>query len=434
MKRFVVLVALVALLGASCGGGDEGNDGAASGGGTERTVLVDYRHDEFASAFLQYYPEKLKIRPGDSVNFRQAWTGEPHSVTFGKVVDEFIELFPEFREYESVEAAIAGGVSQAVIDRFTDVYSKFPAMSEGFEIAAAGAEPCFVEDLADVPVVRDVETDAVLIDAKCPSRGKPLPPFTGRAALYNSGFIPYSGEGGNSFDLAIAEDATPGTYQYFCNYHFIFMGGSIEIVESSAAIPSQDAVSKLAREEIKADAAGALDKMREARAAKVGAKVPGVSYEGEEAPAVELPLAGRATPEDTPVIINEFLPKSNTAKVGEKVTWTFDGSTHTVSFNVPKYFPIFTVDPKTKEVTWDPKSNQVVGFDVPKSDRGPHPGDGPPMPRAIDAGKWDGKGGFHSSGALSPGDSFSVTFTKPGSYPYACVLHPQMVGTLTVKS
>ncbi|MDQ3107061.1 MAG: hypothetical protein M3Q68_04570, partial [Actinomycetota bacterium] len=329
MKRFGVLVAMVALLGASCGGGDDGDGGSASGGGTERTVLVDYRHDEFASAFLQYYPEKVQIRPGDSVNFRQAWTGEPHSVTFGKVVDDFIELFPKLAQYDGPEEALAAGESQELVDQVLEVYSKFPAMSEGFEIAPAGAEPCFVEDLADVPVVRDVETDAVLVDAECPSRGKPLPPFTGRAALYNSGFIPYSGEGGNSFDLAIAEDATPGTYQYFCNYHFIFMAGSIEMVDPKAAIPSQDEVSKQAREEIKADAAGALDKMREGRAAKVGAKVPGVSYEGEEAPAVELPLAGRVTPEDTPVIINEFLPKSNTAKVGDKVTWTFDGSTHT---------------------------------------------------------------------------------------------------------
>ena len=37
-------------------------------------------------------------------------------------------------------------------------------------------------------------------------------------------------------------------------------------------------------------------------------------------------------------------------------------------------------------------------------------------------------------GALLPGDSFSVTFTKPGTYPYACVLHPQMVGTLEVTT
>ena len=52
----------------------------------------------------------------------------------------------------------------------------------------------------------------------------------------------------------------------------------------------------------------------------------------------------------------------------------------------------------------------------------------------VDVGTWDGKGGFHSSGALEHGDRFSVTFTRPGTYSYACVLHPQMVGTVVVRA
>jgi len=38
---------------------------------------------------------------------------------------------------------------------------------------------------------------------------------------------------------------------------------------------------------------------------------------------------------------------------------------------------------------------------------------------------------FRSS-ALDTNDSYSFTFTKPGTYHYFCTLHPQMVGTVNV--
>ena len=423
----MVILCLVGGVLTSCGGDDD----AASGSGEERSVLVDFRHDEFAAAFLQYYPEQLKVRPGDTIQFRQAWTGEPHSVTFGKVVDDFVEIFPKLQEFESPEAAREAGESQETINELLEIYGRFPAMTDGFEIADLGAEPCYVDDMDEAPVVRDVQTDKVLLDAKCPTKGREQPAFNGRQALYNSGFIPYSGERGNSFEVPIAEDAEPGTYQYFCNYHFLFMGGSVEVVEKGATIPSQSEVSRQARKEIEADADRALKRVREAEAKKVGDKItetvqgPG----GEQVNEVTLPLSGRATDEETPVIINEFFPSKVTAKVNEEVTWTFDGGIHTVSFNVPKYFPIFTVA-KSGKVKWDPQAWKPVGWDL---DFEPQTfAFEMPEPRNLDAGKWDSKGGFHSSGALLPGDKFSVTFTKPGTYPFACVLHPQMVGTLVV--
>ncbi|HEY3918482.1 MAG TPA: cupredoxin family copper-binding protein [Stellaceae bacterium] len=37
------------------------------------------------------------------------------------------------------------------------------------------------------------------------------------------------------------------------------------------------------------------------------------------------------------------------------------------------------------------------------------------------------------SGPLDTGDSFSVTFAKPGTYKYYCSIHPHMVGTVVVR-
>jgi plastocyanin len=41
-------------------------------------------------------------------------------------------------------------------------------------------------------------------------------------------------------------------------------------------------------------------------------------------------------------------------------------------------------------------------------------------------------GGEFDSGRLNLGESFKVTFTTPGSFPYKCTVHPSMMGTVTV--
>ena len=43
-----------------------------------------------------------------------------------------------------------------------------------------------------------------------------------------------------------------------------------------------------------------------------------------------------------------------------------------------------------------------------------------------DNGAWD-------SGSLAPGASFSKTFPSAGTFQYHCTIHPNMVGTVTVK-
>jgi len=39
---------------------------------------------------------------------------------------------------------------------------------------------------------------------------------------------------------------------------------------------------------------------------------------------------------------------------------------------------------------------------------------------------------FQGSGGLDTGDSYSYTFTKPGTYSYYCTLHPFMKGQVVV--
>jgi hypothetical protein len=70
----------------------------------------------------------------------------------------------------------------------------------------------------------------------------------------------------------------------------------------------------------------------------------------------------------------------------------------------------------------------------PDQDAGEAGGEGPP-PEPVDvAVTWDGTG-FVSTGLDYPaGSTFSVTFTKAGRYPFACLLHPRMVGDIVVSA
>src|SRR5438067_13153209 len=81
MPRTLIVSTLIALASLpACGGGN------SSASGATRTVLTDYNYDQVAGSYLSYFPQTVRVHPGDTINFRQAWTGEPHTVTFGTAV------------------------------------------------------------------------------------------------------------------------------------------------------------------------------------------------------------------------------------------------------------------------------------------------------------------------------------------------------------
>ena len=64
-------------------------------------------------------------------------------------------------------------------------------------------------------------------------------------------------------------------------------------------------------------------------------------------------------------------------------------------------------------------------------------GNGPPGPPAkINGGTYDGSH-FWSSGVINTSGNgqyaqYTLRFTKPGTYRYACLVHPPMVGEITI--
>ncbi|HEX2064403.1 MAG TPA: hypothetical protein VHE80_08275, partial [Acidimicrobiales bacterium] len=310
---------------------------ACSSGSSEgpqtRTVQVDYRHDEFAGSLFDYFPRRVEVRPGDTVEFKQAWTGEPHSVTMGTLVDEKIRPIVSLVENVRRTGEVPGE-EPAEFHRFGEALP-FAFDDEG-DMAQNAAQPCYV-DAAEF-------TGTYPGDADTPCPRKPQPAFNGRQAIYNSGVIPYEGVNGNTFTVQLADDIAPGTYNYYCNVHGALQYGQLVVREKGAPLPSKSAVARQAREQAEEISAPML---RRVRAAREGRVVEG----GDQAPirvdAGRARLVGVPTPffedgEFVHGIVNEFVPRRVEARVGQKVTWTFL-SGHTLSFNVPEYFPIFTI-------------------------------------------------------------------------------------------
>jgi plastocyanin len=412
--RPVALLLVLALLGA-CSGGDDS-------GPRERTIRVDFSHDEFGSYFLEYYPRKVTLRPGDTAVFKQAWTGEPHSVTMGTLVDNLVELVDPYIE------RMKGGepLPEEEPPEVEEAGRPLPFMfGESFEeVNQLAAQPCYIET-GDIPA-----------DVQEPCEEQTLPAFKGTETYYNSGFIPYEGSGGNEFRVPLSEDIDEGTYYFYCNYHGSLMSGAITVVGEGESIPSQEEVNRQAREEIEVAAQPLRDELEKAKNGELEIPEEEAGFlrrSGHLKPGTNFfrgNLSGLYAESSFVGGINEFIPKEIEARAGEKVTWINLGQ-HTISFDVPRYFPIISVE-DDGTVVYNPRISPAAGGapDPPE----PNFEAENPEPVVIDAGTWDGEG-FFSSGLIlaDPFVEYSITFSKPGTYKYACLIHPPMTGTVTVR-
>ena len=404
-----MLLAAGLLLVAACNGG--GGSGADT-----RTVLVDYSHDEIVTSMVDFFPDTVQVHPGDTVRFRQHWTGEAHNVTFGTSFNDALGRIrarlarPPRPQLEEIEPDLA-------------TLEPLPVILGGergpFTVNQNGAQPCYLD--RGLPPLDPSQP--------CPQRDQPL--FTGRHSYYSSGFIPHEGDGANEFTIELAPDIEPGDYHFYCTLHGVGQSGTVVVVPDGEAIPGQSSLNRRAQEVVERNFAGPL------RAALEGAEDGQIELAGK---ILRAPLAGIAIDsirswgglahqrhlEHRHGSVNQFVPENVRTTVGQKVTWTFTGR-HTISFNVPDFFPIFTVA-DTGRVSMSEDAHRPVGF----------PGRPTGVPATenvdVDAGTWHGDG-FRSSGLnWEAGDRFSLAFSRPGTYLMACLVHPAMVGRVEVRS
>jgi len=226
----------------------------------------------------------------------------------------------------------------------------------------------------------------------CPgAAAKPAaaPEFTGQG-FWNSGQILFPAAppeaGPKTATVKLAAGIPAGSYTIACLLH-PFMQSTLNVVGSDAERLSPAQVSAAADKEL-----------GEAKTQASGLAAP--------APATTANGAGVVASWGNQLIaVNRFSPDTVSIKVGQTVTWT-DASPympHTISFNPPFKSP-----------------------DEPNAF----------LPTGAKSGS-DFAGGVAHSGMIGPKpflpvDSFSLRFTKAGTYPYLCLLHPGMAGTVHV--
>lgn len=219
------------------------------------------------------------------------------------------------------------------------------------------------------------------------------PAYAGRG-YWNSGAVPFAmpgvpnppPAGARRATVKLSDSISPGSYHFVCLLH-PFMDGTLEVVNEDVDRIRPDAVAKAAVTAYETDETAA-GKVPEPQARTETGKTTVTAGTGDKVTSV-----------------NAFFPASAKVQAVDTVVWKNESpyEPHTVTFQNP--------------------------FETPE-DKGAF------VPGGVASGN-DFSGGYSHSGLFGPGpvfpsDNFSLRFTKKGSYPYVCILHPGMGGVVDV--
>lgn len=379
-----------ALIASACGTPEETTGSA--GDDQVRTVQIDGREGEFRGAYRAFFPEEVRVGPGDTVVFRNEGLSEGHAVAIGRI------------PAEAVAAHEAG-----------EDYGELPRVDlTDRDLVPSAVEACFMED-EPPPLDR----------RRCPEPESP-PVFDGTQTYFSSGMLrpePTTGwlDGGEEFTLRLSEDIEPGRYPFLNPIHGPAMSGAIIVEEAGSPIPSQADVDEEGAAELRA------------MAEEVEGEVQTLLDRFEDVEAGDMPWPAQAGKVlmDGQVVVNEFFPFTIRAQEGEEVTWNVEGI-HSISFSAPggASAPMIEKDEETGHVRI-PRDNVInVRSDDP-------PEEPPADPVVLDGGeRARGSESTHSSGLLRSPEgqiTYRMVFPEAATYRYQCLVHPGMEGLVMVS-
>lgn len=387
--RWAIALGVVALSASACG--SSGTSGAASGpkssapaGPASYKVLVDGHTAENRAAFIAFFPKMVQVHPGDTVVFHSAYSGEPHTVAMGAVVDTALN------KMDALLKANPKAMDGPPPPEFLKIPQLLP-QGPGDAIQA-GAQPCVVA------------TGAVPTKDACPVQEQPE--FAGTEQIASSGWLGAD----QDYKVTFSKAMKPGTYRVICQLHGPGMTAEVQVVDPGTKIKDPAAVEAegvAARDASLANLAQGFAALTTATADKA--------------------IAGGGSDKDESALITAFGPEEVSVPVGGTVSWTVIGP-HSIAFDAPADAQELR-QPDGKVIHLSSKAFLAAGG--PGSD--PAAETSPPI---IKGGSWDGQG-FRSSGVIfgSPPPkttAFTLTFTKAGTYSFLCTVHEDMKGTVKV--
>lgn len=411
-RKTSAALGVLALIAAGCGR-DSGTTTVNDDGDGAQTVKVSVDHTtkDFPTSSFAYYPSKVTLHPGDTIDFVGSFTGTEHTVSSGTLLDKANKIQEELGDEGEPNAD-----QQKVLDQVPLTFDE-EVTPQQFDDGAnvfvqAGMQPCFA-DKAEEITTREA----------CPNPDQPAS-FTGKDLIYSSGFV----EDQQVFSVTL-DDALPlGEYLFFCLVHGPEMSTEVTVVEPSARADTAEAAATRASKEIDA----ALEQVREFAEQTLAITDPAKALAGPPPELYEQEDSGPMDP-------NVF-PREIGIKAGESVTWTFTGF-HVIAFNAPESArPAFGfqddgdfgVNPRSRQSGGAPS---MVTLEPPGGGEGGGEEDGPPPYVPVDAGTFDGSG-FFSSGFPPFSDGvaqWTLAFSTPGTWKYICLVHPDMEGVVNVS-
>lgn len=402
--RWLVPVAVAVLLMGACSSDNKtnatstGGSSSSSGSGGAQTLAVDVDADPGSTSmgFTAFFPNEITVHAGDTIDFTEHFSGEPHTVTFGTLVDQGLPK-----------------VDPNASDEPPELKKIAPLLPDGpGDANQVSAQPCFLAS-GDPPA-----SDA------CSKDQQKQPAFDGTQTFYNSGFL----QDGDQFKVKLADSIKPGTYNYFCTLHRAGMTGKVTVVAAGQKAQTADEVKQAGQKQL-TDEQGKLKSTIDA--VKTGALPPFIATA-----APNTLIAGGFSQDSQGGLGTLFGPAKFDAKVGDKITWVIAGP-HSITFGASEaQRTLLTKAPDGSVHVNQEAAAPAGGAGQPQNTPPPSDPNAPPGPPInIDGGSYDGTG-LHSSGVVLSFPpqlfSYSLTFTKAGTYDYFCAVHPDMKGTINV--
>ncbi len=352
-----------------------------------QTAPVELRRDEEINvnvALNAFLPPAFQVHAGDTVEFRLESTGTPHTLAFGRFVDEAVEQIP--REFETIAELEA-------LPEFRRLPMPFVRPEGRPRANQAAAAPCYIDAAASVSI------------AACQDERLP---FDGTQVFYSTGLL----DPDETIAIELSERIEPGTYSFMCMVHRANMTGTMEVVPQDVDIEPMRVVRRDGDREVE----------------RLVTAIEDADFELPPSGTVLLGMRGNAQQS----FVADFLPREVRIRPGEAITWRITGL-HSVSFKPPggvreiwrREDGAVTLD----EQAWLP----TEGITLP-----PEVAVWPPPAAAvaIDGGSWDGED-FVSSGIIRaepPLDvTYALTFTTPGRYEMRCLVHQIAQGQVIVE-
>jgi plastocyanin len=377
-------------------------------------------------SFNTFYPDYLKVHPGDSIEFTLAPNQQAfhtvHLLALGMTPMEFYQGFSG--GFVQPDLTIPGGWERT--------YFGFQA---GTPCGRAGQHTCVNVDVTD-----DISfglASPVLVNA--PSSG---------------------GEGNTSWITTIDANVRPGPYYIMSDVDGPTMLGRIDVVPFDQPVQSASDLEARAALQYEADLAWLAGQDRVDYPAEMsnqdGTKTWQVSAgSGGRTAEATAEQTGQSPDAKSWLSINEFAPSEMVVIAGDTVTWTNNGpgvAPHTVSG--------FARSPEAIPQGMDPFQPGCLTADggTTLPPEGSFPPDiwntcsGMEVNRLTEASLPSANSGeLYVEGARTSGillnqeyldsaigaglpfeSSYSVTFENPGTYSYECAIHPGMTGAVVV--